>query len=175
MARRAITAADGRLALEELGFEPKTPLHQGLSAQLAWMQAAEEYCPGRGLWTSARPAKTGGMRDQRRNSKVRTALIITAAVAALALPSAALAQGGYGPAGACSVSRTRAAAHRHVRRRRRWRREGRDGAGGLGRAGRAGERERRAAVHRLDLLVIAGIGMALVGAGVGLRRLRDNP
>jgi nucleoside-diphosphate-sugar epimerase len=41
----AITAADGRLALEELGFEPKTPLYQGLSAQLAWMQAAEKYYP----------------------------------------------------------------------------------------------------------------------------------
>jgi hypothetical protein len=27
----------------------------------------------------------------------------------------------------------------------------------------------------LDLFVVAGIGLALVGAGVGLRRLRENP
>jgi hypothetical protein len=107
---------------------------------------------------------------------VRTSLIITAAVLALALPSAALAQDGYGPGGGVLGEQNSGGGP-----------TGTSGGGGGGE--KPGATAPAASVERgaqangsgglpftgLDLLVIAGIGMALVGAGVGLRRLRDNP
>jgi UDP-glucose 4-epimerase len=38
-----VTAADGRLAMEELGFAPAVSLHDGLKAQLEWMEGEGEY------------------------------------------------------------------------------------------------------------------------------------
>lgn len=38
-----ITAADGTLALEELGFEPSVSLRRGLAAQLEWMVSREGF------------------------------------------------------------------------------------------------------------------------------------
>ena len=113
---------------------------------------------------------------------MRTALIITATVLALALPSAALAQGGYGAGGGVLGEQNTGGP------------TGTSGGGPTGTSGGGGGGEKAAtapaaSVERgaqasesgalpfsgLDLLVIAGIGLALVGAGVGLRRLRDNP
>ena len=37
-----VTAADGRLARQELGFEPRVSLDEGLAAQLAWMEQEGE-------------------------------------------------------------------------------------------------------------------------------------
>ena len=42
MGEARVTAADGRLAREELGFEPKVSLAAGLRAQLAWMVRDDE-------------------------------------------------------------------------------------------------------------------------------------
>jgi hypothetical protein len=103
-------------------------------------------------------------------------LIITAAVLALALPSAALAQDGYGGGGGVLGEQNSGG--------------GPTGAsGGSGGGGDKAATAPAASVERgaqasesgalpftgIDLLVVAGIGLALVGAGVGLRRLRDNP
>ena len=108
---------------------------------------------------------------------VKSTFIIVATVLALALPSTALAQGsGYGPGGGVLGEQN-------------------SGGGGNGPAGgsapsggNAGEQAAVAPVPAehgtsggslpftgSDLLVVAGIGMVLLGAGVGLRRLRDNP
>ena len=114
---------------------------------------------------------------------MRTALIITATVLALALPSAALAQGGYGAGGGVLGEQNSGGGP-----------TGTSGGGPTGTSGGGGGGEKHASapatsVERgaqasesgglpftgLDLLVIAGIGLALVCAGVGLRRLRDNP
>ena len=38
-----MTAADGRLALDELGFEPQVSLRRGLAAQLAWMVSRDGF------------------------------------------------------------------------------------------------------------------------------------
>jgi hypothetical protein len=106
---------------------------------------------------------------------VRRIFIIMVAVMALALPSAALAQDGYGPSGGVLPEES-------------------SGGGGGGPSGTSGGGKPPAATAPAtvengvqssgggelpftgaDLLVVAGIGLVLVGAGVGLRRLRANP
>jgi len=103
---------------------------------------------------------------------VKSTLIILAAVLALALPSAAMAQNGYGAGGGVLGEQN----------------SGGGGGGSQPSGGNAGEQAAAAPVPAehgtsggqlpftgSDLLVVAGIGMVLLGAGVGLRRLRDNP
>jgi len=104
-------------------------------------------------------------------SYVKSTLIILAAALALALPSAALAQGnGYGAGGGVLGEQNNG------------------GGSSKPSGGNAGEQAAAAPVSAehgtsggqlpftgADLLIVAGIGMVLLGAGVGLRRLRDNP
>ena len=101
---------------------------------------------------------------------------MVAAVLLLALPSLAVAQGGYGAGGGVLGEENAGGGPTNSNNN--------NGGGGGG-----GETAPAATVENgtnassggslpftgADLLVVAAIGMALVGAGVGLRRLRDNP
>jgi hypothetical protein len=113
-------------------------------------------------------------------SHVRSTFIIVAAALLLALPTAALAQGGYGPGnGVLGEENSSGGGVAPAT------------GGGSGPSGGGGQGGHTAPATiesgsdtggggqlpftGADLLVVAAIGMALVGAGVGLRRLRDHP
>jgi hypothetical protein len=108
---------------------------------------------------------------------VRFISIIVAAVLLLALPSLAVAQGGYGPSGGVLGEENAGGGAPTTTN------NGNGGGGSQGGDTAPASVESGANVSGggslpftgADLLVVAAIGMALVGAGVGLRRLRDNP
>ena len=107
---------------------------------------------------------------------MRFTSIIVAAVLLLALPSLAVAQGGYGPGGGVLGEENAGGGAPTTTNND-------NGGGGQGGDTAPASVESGANVSGggslpftgADLLVVAAIGMALVGAGVGLRRLRDNP
>jgi hypothetical protein len=130
--------------------------------------------------SGVRNRRSVAIRSKRGMSQVRSTFIIVAAAFLLALPSAALAQGGYGPSNGVLGEEESGG--------------GSAPASGGGTSPNGGKSAPAAApvpatvesgtdtggggqlpFTGADLLVVAAIGMALVGAGVGLRRMRDTP
>jgi hypothetical protein len=104
---------------------------------------------------------------------VKSTFIIVAAALLLALPSAALAQtGGYGPGQGVLGEENASGGGAPTSNNN-------NGGGGNEAAPTTVESGANNGgtlpFTGADLIVIAAIGMALLGAGIGLRRLRDNP
>ena len=110
---------------------------------------------------------------QRGMRHVKSTFVILAAALLLALPTAALAQGsGYGPGQGVLGEENASGGGPSAN----------NGGGGGGNQAAAPTTVESGAdtggslpFTGADLVVIAAIGMALLGAGIGLRRLRDNP